>query len=291
MRVRTFGVAGIVSGALLMALFAGPASADPIPGLVYKTRSATVAPGEAFTSRAVNCPGSGRPISGGITADRALRKRGISGNYPLSPYAGGSWSATLSNFGSRSFVETVTATCATNAVAGGVTFERASNTAAPSFAQTTQVSNCPSGTKLIGGGGGANGGGGDPVGIVGMRPIDGPDSNTKPDDAWENRMDSYSPLPGFLAADAICAPQAQIHVHRSYVKVQRRVNAFGTVKLKAPCRRHWKAIGGGAVSNAAYDESKLGTSIAAPDRKSWLVKLTNASGRRLTVKAYAICVR
>lgn len=165
----------------------------------------------------------------------------------------------------------------------------------PSGEQRSALAKCPAGATVLGGGV-TNPGGFDEAWVNATRPEDGPDGDTKCDDAWIGYVDNGSADELTLTAYAICARGKIVRdvIYRSKAEtILPRRQGFATAR----CPAGMKVVGGGVFNPGRWFEGEVnakrpedGPDADGARNDAWIGFVDNFGPLDpLKVTTYAIC--
>lgn len=264
-----------------------------VPGLSYRSSSQTVARNSFSDPQTSSCGPNRSLVSGGAGTFGANKFSGIVASGPASFGLGGEWLGRTENFASRRISSYVSAICARDSFASGTRSASASIADIAPHSQASVVANCPAETTLLGGGGKVSVA--DNAGnLVGTRPLDGPDADSKPDDAWQITVDNYSATDlASATTSAICAPRSKIHAHLRYFRQDgSKVGDIGPFLqriLRFHCPNDSKPLYGGIGTSAGYGELRLTENLPQDFRSEWVTRLSSSTADRIKLRKFVVC--
>lgn len=283
----------VLTGCFILAglLLAVPASGAPNSGLTYPALEKAVPDSGpdhlGKTGDSMGCHGK-PPTGGGVQ---------ISGNntdfdleVATTETLGSRWSAEVNNDSGAPARMILTVVCANGG--GRFSYPDASRTI-PAGSQVLKKVSCPRGTQVVGGGVSTTG---ESTGIeiASSEPADGPDHDSKLDDAWLGTANNGTTASAQMGVVAVCAASG----HYRYVMsapADLPNNSVNTAHAHCPAGSH---VTGGGIDVTGVD---IGIEVAGtfpedrddadaiPD-DGWVAVANNDnSGRDEQVRAFAIC--
>lgn len=257
-------------------------------------QDSTVHSNAGVTHDAIACPNSNpNPVGGGLAifgTDPHLDLE-IHSTYPVRPPGVPGWGVDANNSSDTDAQMDVYAICAID----GIYKTKTKTVNVPAGRSRSAKVSCPRGMKVTGGGGLLTGGD-HSVEIGSTAPADGPDANSKPDDAWSvsGNNGTGSPIP--LTVEAVCTKHTGRYrtVHSQPLAVGNNSSSQGTVE----CPDTMRVSGGGVRikgSNTGFEVNSsvpIDTSVDAdtvPDNGWAGTAYNDGSGKTTKMTVFAIC--
>lgn len=289
-----------IGTAVAVVLAGGAAAAAAVSGLHYNQSPGTAA-GRRTTFAHGRCKAGTKVVGGGATVAGGAHHAGaIVGIYPedsskdANKIPDNVWTSRVDTFGNASEPMTAFAICAAPAFATGITY---AETHVPSigYGEPEQTANCPPGTHVLGGGGFLSVSAAKAeTEIIASRPVDGPDADKRPNDAWKYLAGVYGPgnLTYSTNAYAICAKPSNIHATITYRLKTGSVNEGAQGTISSPCFAGESVVGGGFVIHPDYLYGVPVNGDEPAGTSAWKVVVTNYNtSPKVGVTAWAVCAK